>query len=291
MTNRRKKIVKRHTPSSARQQKRTQQRGQLNRSTIFALFAIAVLGLLVSQLPKLPKIYEQTSNGLMVWAGNNGFTVQNVNVTGRNRVPAQFVLQALQITRGMPIFNYDPRAAQNRLSENPWFKSVKVERRLPNTIMIRLVERNPAARWQVNGKQAVIDSEGVVLTTENLDAYKNLPVLIGQEAQHKMADLVALLQGQPQIGKQVTVATWLGNRRWDLTLSNGMIIRLPAQQPELALARLAALDEKSKILARDLVSVDLRLSDQAILQPTIRANALIERPDFSDTPDPSKKNI
>jgi cell division protein FtsQ len=291
MTKRRKKVQKKHVPVSDRQQKRTQQRGQLNRSTIIALLVIALLGLLVSQLPHLPKAYEKVSNGLVAWSGNNGFTIQNVNVTGRNRVAAPFIMQALQISRGMPIFSYDPKAAQNRLSENPWFKSVNVERRLPNTILIRLTERTPAARWQVNGKQAVIDAEGVVLTTENIDAYKNLPVLIGQEAQHKMADLVALLQGQPEIGKQVTVATWLGNRRWDLTLSNNMIIRLPANQPELALARLAVLDQKNKVLARDIVSVDLRLPDQAILQPTIRANALIERPDFNDTPDPSKKNI
>jgi cell division protein FtsQ len=289
MTKRR--IKKKHVPVSERQQKRTMQRGQLNRSTILALFGVAILGLLVSQLPHLPKFYEKTHNDFVAWTNKQGFTIQNVNVTGRNRVPAQFIMQALQITRGMPILNYDPKAAQARLSENPWFKSVNIERRLPDTILIRLTERQPAARWQVNGKQAVIDAEGVVLTTENMDTYNALPVLIGQEAQHKMADLVALLQGQPEIGKQVTVATWVGNRRWDLTLGNNLVVRLPAHQPELALARLAALDAKQKILARDIVSVDLRLPDQAILQPTIRANALIVRPDFSDTPDPSKKNI
>jgi cell division protein FtsQ len=291
MTQRKHKRKKKLIPVSERQQKRTMQRGQLNRSTILALFVIAVLCLVVSQLPRLPKLYDQTHGNFVAWTNTKGFTIQNVNVTGREKVPAAFIMNALQITRGMPILAYDPKAAQARLSENPWFKAVNVERRLPDTIMIRLTERQPAARWQVNGKLALIDGDGVVLTTENVDQYNYLPILIGQEAQHKMSALVDLVKAQPQIGKDVIVATWVGNRRWDWTLKNNITIRLPAQQPELALARLAALDEKQKILARDIVSIDLRLPDQAILQPSIRANALIERPDFSDTPDPSKKNI
>lgn len=285
------KRQKKPTDSAARQQVRTMQRGHLRRSTLFALAGIAMLGLVVSQIPRFPQWNETAHEKFITWTNASGFSIHNVHVIGRQKVSAQFVMQALQINRGMPILSYDPKGAQERLSENPWFKSVNVERRLPDTILIRLKERVPAARWQVNGKLALIDSEGVTLTTENMGEYSNLPIIIGLEARHKLVDLVTLLRGQPQIGKDVVAATWVSNRRWDLTMKNNMIIRLPAVQPELALARLAFLDSKDKIMERDIISVDLRLPDQAILQPTIRANTLIERPDFSEKKDPSKKNI
>lgn len=276
---------------AARQQKRTQQRGHLRKSTVFALLIMALGGLTASQIHRFPEWHKAAHEGFVAWTNAHGFSIGRVDVAGRRTVSSDFIMQATQITRGMPILSYDPRAAQERLAENPWFKSVKVERRLPDTIMIRLQERVPAARWQVDGKLVLVDEEGHALPTDRMDAYYRLPIIVGQNARHKLADLFLLLGAQPEIGRDVTAATWIGNRRWDLKLKNEMVIRLPAHQPELALARLADLNAREKILERDLVSVDLRLPDQAILQPTLRANALIERPDFSDTPDPSKKNI
>lgn len=281
-----------HIPgSSSRQHRRVQQRGHLSRSTLCALVGMAILGLGISQMHKLPEISEKTSKNFVSWTAEQGFTVQNVEVVGRNKVTPQFVMGALQIQRGMPILSYDPRGAQTRLSENPWLQSVNVERRLPDTIFVRIQERTPAARWQVDGKLALVDAEGVALTTEGLEQYQYLPIIIGQEARHQLVDLFDLLRAQPAIGKEVAAATWIGNRRWDLRLKNGIVIRLPALHPETAMAQLAQLDETDKVLTRDILSVDLRLPEKAVLQPTIRANALIERPNFSDQPDLSKKNI
>lgn len=282
---------KKFTLSAERQQKRTQQRGHLSKSMIAALLIVAGMGMIATQMHRFPQWGETISTNFVEWTNSKGFSIQRVDVSGRKQVSSAFIMNALQIKRGMPILAYDPKAAQILLSENPWFKNVQIERRLPDTILIRLTERVPAARWQVEGKLALIDGEGVALPTDNIQAYHRLPIIIGQDARHKLVDLVTLLRGQPEIGKEVIAATWMGNRRWDLRLKNEMIIRLPADQPELALTRLAFLNAKDKILDRDVVSIDLRLPDQAILQPTPRANTLIERPDFSDTPDPSKKNI
>jgi len=284
-------MTKRKKTSALRQQTRTLQRGALSRSTLFALMGVAALGLIASQARHFGEWSASAQQSFTGWTEHQGFVVQNVSVTGREKVSPQFIMQALQITRGMPILSYDPKSAQSRLTENPWIKSANVERHLPDTIFIRINERKPAARWQLDGKLALIDAEGVALTTDNLEQYQSLPIIIGQNARHKVVDLFTLLKAEPEIGKQVVAATWIGDRRWDLKLKNDMLIRLPAQQPELALSQLAKLNEKQQVLARDLTSIDLRLPHKAVLQPTIRANALIERPTFTDTPDKSKQNI
>lgn len=277
--------------SSNRQLTRVRQRGHLSRSTLIALACVACIGLGISQLHRVPDLQKDTKEFLVSWTANHGFTVQDVQLVGRKQVSADFVMGALQIERDMPIFHYDPKAAQERLIENPWIQSAKIERRLPHTIFIRVVEREPAARWQVDGKLVLVDTSGTVLATEAMDHYRHLPIIVGQDARHKLVSLFELLAAEPDIGRHVVAATWIGNRRWDLTLKNNIVVRLPASQPEIAMTQLAALDKSQQVLERDLLSIDLRLPEKAVLQPTIRANALIERPDFSDTPDLSKKNI
>jgi len=276
---------------SARQKTRRQQRGHLQRSALIALFIAAVFCIGATQYNRFPLWYAKTSENFVEWSADHGFAIENVEVTGRKKVPAQFVLQALNVKRGLPILSYNPKMAQEKLAQNPWFRSVHIERRLPDTLFIRVKERTPVARWQVDGKQALIDAQGVVLATENLQEYSSLPIIIGQDARHKLVNLFAILKAEPDIGREVVAATWVGKRRWDLKLQGGMIIKLPAEHPELAFSKMASLHHEENLLKRDLVAIDLRLPGKAVLQPTMRANALIERPNFSDKPDKSKKNI
>ena len=39
-------------------------------------------------------------------------------------------------------------------------RSAAIERRLPGTLFVRLVERHPLAVWQHDGKQELIDRDG-----------------------------------------------------------------------------------------------------------------------------------
>lgn len=277
--------------SSIRQQKRREQRGQLNRSVLMGLVVVAVAAVTASQWPLVTEKFENSRQSFIQWTANQGFTIQKLEVTGRNQVPAADLIQALQVKKDTPILSYAPDDAVARLSANPWLKSVNVERRMPDTVFVRVEERIPAARWQLHGKLAVVDVEGAVLTTENMDMYKDLPIIIGQEARHKVVDLFTLLRGEPELAKEITAATWISNRRWNLTLRNNVVVKLPANDPGLALSEFTALNASDKILERDITTVDLRLPKQVILQPTVRANALIERPDFSDTAAAKKQEI
>jgi hypothetical protein len=58
----------------------------------------------------------------------------------------------------------------------------------------------------------------------------------------------------------------MGERRWDLVLDRNQRILLPAENPVRALERLLALDEAQDMLARDLLTIDLRQDHR----PTLR---------------------
>lgn len=60
----------------------------------------------------------------------------------------------------------------------------------------------------------------------------------------------------------------VAGRRWDLYLDNGVIIKLPEDNIDGALARLTKLEKDQSLLQRDIAAVDLRLDDRMAIELT-----------------------
>jgi cell division protein FtsQ len=69
-----------------------------------------------------------------------------------------------------PLLLVDLEGIQTKLESYGWFKEVTVSRRLPETLVVTIVERKPTAVWQRGGKLSLLDDEGNVL--DNIDASK-----------------------------------------------------------------------------------------------------------------------
>ncbi len=132
-------------------------------------------------------------------------------------------MAAIQVKRGDPIMKFDPEAARAGLERLRWVATATVERRLPNTVFVKLDERRPMALWQRDGKLALIDRDGEVLTERELGRYNNLLQIIGADAPKHAQELLGHLGTVPALFKRVNAATRIGGRRWDLHLTNGVV--------------------------------------------------------------------
>ena len=163
----------------------------------------------------------------------------------------------------------DVAAIRSRLLQFGWVKDARVSRRLPDTLVIDIVERTPAALWQNQGQLALIDSEGVVLDRVPVDKMPDLPLLIGPGANGQEQQLERLMAAVPTLKPQLASATWVGGRRWDLNFQSGEIVALPEGED----AAQAALDEicparqiESGLLGRGIVRFDLRVPGKMIVR-------------------------
>ena len=59
---------------------------------------------------------------------------------------------------------------------------------------------------------------------------------------------------------------FIEKRRWNLILGNNILIKLPESNIEKSLKNLKRLIEKDKILKSNIIEVDLRIDDQAIIK-------------------------
>ena len=90
-----------------------------------------------------------------------GFRVEDILVVGRVETPREELLKAVRLSRGAPILEFDIEAARQRVEALPWIRSARVERMLPDTILLNVEERHPLALWQHQGQFALIDHEGL----------------------------------------------------------------------------------------------------------------------------------
>ncbi|MBV9521317.1 MAG: FtsQ-type POTRA domain-containing protein [Alphaproteobacteria bacterium] len=235
-----------------------------------AVAAIAGAGLLwqAERSGRIAVIGDGLSAAFVDAAARLGLTVANIEVEGRAMTARDTILRAVGAARGTPTLAVSPPAVKARLEELPWIRSAAVERRLPDTLHIRIVERTPLAFWQHRGKLALIDREGAVVTDEHLERFANLIIVVGDDAPRCAAALLDMLASEPDLAGRVVAAVRIGGRRWNLRLDNGIDVELPEEATEAAWTQLAQLERTSRVLARDVQAVDMRLPDRLVLRVT-----------------------
>lgn len=195
-----------------------------------------------------------------------GFAVHEIRVEGREKTAKDAILHAVGAERGTPILAVSPAETRARLETLAWVRTASVERLFPDTVHIRLVERTPLALWQRQGKLHLIDRDGVVITSERLERFPGLLVVVGEDAPSHAAGLIDMLGAEPELKKRVTAAVRIGGRRWNLRFDNGIDVQLPENDAADAWAQLAKAERVSRVLARDVEVIDLRLPDRLVVR-------------------------
>jgi cell division protein FtsQ len=195
-----------------------------------------------------------------------GLRVADIRVEGRATTDRATILAAIGAGPGTPILAVDPARGQRRLEALPWISSAVIERRLPETLYVSLVERRPLALWQHDGKVQLIDGTGSVIAVSRLDRFAKLPLVVGSDAAQHAASLLAMLAKEPDLASRVTAAVRVGGRRWTLRLDGRIDVLLPADAADAAWTTLAHLERSSAILEREVEAIDLRLPDRLVVR-------------------------
>ncbi len=240
----------------------------------FGGFLLAI-GLVVLVALDIPAKAERSAGTAI---GRAGFTINGYQIVGLGQMDRRLVDEVVtdELSRAAteagaakaPQPLVDVAAIRERLIQFGWVKDARVSRRLPDTLVIDIVERTPAALWQTQGQLALIDREGVVLDRVPIDKMPDLPLLIGPGANTHSQQLDRLMEAVPTLKPQLASATWVGRRRWDLSFQSGETLALPeGEKPAVgALQKFAKLDRSNGLLGRGVVRFDLRVPGKMIVR-------------------------
>jgi len=202
------------------------------------------------------KIHEEYAQAV----GRAGFQVKKVEVVGADRIDRLKVYDIALAQKDRSMAAVDLEDVRGDLMRYGWIKDARVSRRLPDTLVVDIVERTPTAIWQHNNRLSLIDDKGVVLEPVTVATMPDLPLVIGPKANQRSQDLDRLLSEASSLKELLAGATWVGNRRWDLRFRSGETLSLPEGEAEAkaALAKFAHMDGANRLLGRGILRFDMR---------------------------------
>lgn len=201
-------------------------------------------------------------------ASDAGFKVSHLEVRGVNRMNEQRIYERVLGQNDRAMTTLDLAALRDELNQLPWVKDARVSRKLPDTLVIDIVERNPHAVLRKPDRMVLIDDSGVELETVKPDKARGMLVLSGLGVSQRVQDLTRLLDAAPALKPQVSEAEWVGNRRWNLTFKTGQVLALPEgdEKSAGALLSFARMDGVNRLLGGKVAAFDMRAPDRIYMR-------------------------
>ena len=196
-----------------------------------------------------------------------GLTVKTVELKGATPAARDEIRDAAAVPSGASLFTVDLDAIRRRVETVGWVDRARVVREWPDTIQIAVTQRPLLAVWQHAGRAQVIMGNGVVADAVDPARFSTLPLVVGPGAEVAAKPIIALLQAHPKLWSRTHALVRVDQRRWDLTLTDGGVVALPARDEAAALSRLDALEVSARVLDLKLARIDLRDPEMIIVRP------------------------
>ncbi len=200
-----------------------------------------------------------------------GFAIEDVKVSGNTQTSEIEILQLLGLDGTTSLVALDVDAARQKIASLPWVESVEVRKVYPKTIEVKLVEKAAYGIWQHGSELSLIEKNGTVIAPLRDNKFASLPLFVGRDAETAAASIEGEFADWPDIRSHVKAFVRVAGRRWDLYLDNGIVIKLPEDDIQHALALLTKMNKEDDLLQRDIAAVDLRLEDRTAIQLTPEA--------------------
>lgn len=242
-------------------------------TVLFLLGSIGYGAVRGERVPEFAAAFRDARDGV---ANLFGFRITSIALAGQRQVTREEILTTAGVTGWTSLLFLDAADVRAKLKSNPWISEATVLKLYPGRLHISVTERDAFALWQKSGRVSVISGDGTVVEPYVARRFASLPLVVGAGAEKRAKDFMALLHKYPLVRDQMRAGVLVAERRWNIKLKNGIDVRLPETDIDVALELLSKLDREKKLLTRDVAAIDLRLPDRVTVRLSDEAAAARE---------------
>lgn len=253
----------------------------VNRKLGIGVFVIALAFAIYWVSGPVAKVFERPIKSVVVEGDFNFITKQRATELIGNEIDGDFLqLDLMQL--------------KNALLGDPWVEKVTLNRRWPDTLVVKISEQKPIARWG----DGFLNQRGEIVLVDDASKLSGLPWLQGSETDapeilQQYQDLSQLLRSR---GLDVIALKCDNKKSWRLTIKNHIEIALGRDQVMEKMRRFVTVyDTQLSNVWLDVKSIDLRytngvavrwVADSAMAKKYIKnqAQAKLPAPATSVTP-------
>ncbi len=152
------------------------------------------------------------------------FPIKTVKISGAQHIDHAVLQSFLTSYVNHGFFGVEVNTIKDRLLENTWITEAKVRRIWPDQVLIKLIEKNPIARW---GKTSILSTQGDLFTPDKQELLSYLPQFYGPDGKQQ-----ELIQHYHTINQLLAPLHILVIRLeltatdiWHITLTNGIQLK------------------------------------------------------------------
>ena len=195
------------------------------------------------------------------------FNIKNVEIFGINKSDRNKIKLLIESKdKSLLLLNLHDTAEEVKLFD--WIKKINVKKKYPNTLIISVIENEPFAYFLNDQKIFLIDSDGEkIIKINNIEKLDDYLILSGKDGEIKLSHLIQNINiFYSDILSSIKEIEFIEKRRWNIILKNNLKIKLAENNIKESLLNLKKLINDEKILKSNVIEVDLRLLDRAIIK-------------------------
>ena len=153
------------------------------------------------------------------------FSIQTIEIKNNSIVKKDYLEKKLFFLYNKNLFFLKSSEIKETLQNIDFIESFELKKIYPNKIIINIFEKKPIAILQNKKKKFYISEKLNKINYSNLEEFKKLPTVFGNEKEFKI--LYNNLKKINFPSKEITRYFLFETKRWDLEISNKTTIKLP----------------------------------------------------------------
>ena len=207
--------------------------------------------------------------------GDRAVPLAHISVEFVNDIPIDKDIALLEIRAatgrtdlGTALSSVDIAEMLHKILAFGWVRRASVLRGYPNELKVTIEAKDIIAYMWQGGQYKPVDSKGNIIDM-NVQYISGL-VISGAGANEKAPEMLAMLRREPRIYPHLVGMQHINGLRWNLALydlESGLVIKLPYDDVEAAIARIRRYDERHDLLKRRLLEIDARDPARILVKP------------------------
>ena len=187
--------------------------------------------------------------------------IKKINIIGLNDDDKEIILQNLQSIRLNNIFLINYEDLNEILNSNAFIESHEIFKKYPSTLNIKIKKTKLLAKINRDGELLFIGSNGKFLKNEQSSF--QLPFIFGNPQVKDFLKLKSAIDESNILYEEVKNFYFFPSKRWDLELTNNMIIKLPKKNTKQNLNNVFDFINNENF--KDIKIIDARIENQIII--------------------------
>ena len=187
--------------------------------------------------------------------------VKKINIIGLNDDDKEIILRNLQSISFDNIFLINYEDLNEILNSNAFIESHEIFKKYPSTLDIKIKKTKLLAKINRDGKLLFIGSNGKFLKNEQSSF--QLPFIFGNPEVKDFLKLKSAIDGSNILYKEVKNFYFFPSKRWDLELTNNMVIKLSKKNTKQNLNNVFDFINNENF--KDIKIIDARIENQIII--------------------------